>query len=129
MNSLPRASPAAGKEPTMTEKPWDKQLSDFLKRAGDEFKRTGEEVHKEAQRLLGEMRDPETQAKMKESLSNFGTWATRTAEDAATMVEGAVKKAEQAFNKASERVRSEAANLTKPRAAPARKKATRKATA
>jgi len=114
----------------MTDKPWDKQLSDFLKRAGDEFKRTGEEVRKEAQRLLGEMRDPETQAKMRESLSNFGTWAKRTAEDAATMVEGAVRKAEDAFNKASGRVRSEVAGPAKPRAAATRaRKTTRKATA
>lgn len=91
----------------MADKPWDKQqVLDFLKRTGEDLKRTGEEVRREAQRLIDEVRDPETQAKVKERLSGFGTWAKRTAEDAATMLEGAVKKAEDMFAKASQRVRT-----------------------
>jgi hypothetical protein len=92
----------------MADKPWDKQqVVDFLKRTGEDLKRTGEEVRREAQRLIDEVRDPETQAKMKEKLSGFGTWAKQTAEDAATMLEGAVKKAEDMFAKASQRVRGQ----------------------
>ena len=91
----------------MADKPWDKQqVVDFLKRTGEDLKRTGEEVRREAQRLIDEVRDPEMQAKVKERLSSFGTWAKQTAEEAATMLEGAVKKAEDVFSKASQRVRA-----------------------
>jgi len=110
---------------------WDKQqVLDFLKRTGEDLKRTGEEVRKEAQRIIDEVRDPETQAKVKEKLSSFGTWAKRTAEDAATMLDGAVKKAEDMFAKASERVRgpeegaAPAARAPRPKK-PAAKKAGR----
>ena len=101
----------------MADKPWDKQqVVDFLKRTGEELKRTGEEVRREAQRLIDEVRDPETQAKVKEKLADFGTWAKKTAEDAAGMLEGAVKKAEDLFNKA---VRSPEEGGTPQKAPPA----------
>lgn len=74
----------------MNEKDWDKRLFDFLRR-------TGEEIKAETQRLVEEVRDPETQRKMKESLREFGTWAKQTAEDAAEKLEAAVRKAETAF--------------------------------
>ena len=100
----------------MADKPWDKQqVVDFLKRTGEDLKRTGEEVRREAQRLIDEVRDPEMQAKVKERLSSFGTWAKQTAEEAATMLEGAVKKAEDVFSKASQRVRKEGGAPAAPR--------------
>jgi len=74
----------------MNEKDWDKRLLDFLKR-------TGEEINAETQRLVEEVRDPATQQKIKESLREFGTWAKKTAEDAAEKMESAIKKAENAF--------------------------------
>jgi hypothetical protein len=74
----------------MSEKDWDKRLLDFLKRTGDEIK-------VETQRLVEEVRDPATQQKVKESLREFGTWAKQTAEDAAQMMENAIRKAETAF--------------------------------
>ncbi len=102
----------------MADKPWDKQqVVDFLKRTGEDLKRTGEEVRREAQRLIDEVRDPETQAKVKEKLSGFGTWAKQTAEDAATMLEGAVKKAEDMFAKASQSLRGPGEGAA-PEAAP-----------
>ncbi len=102
----------------MADKPWDKQqVVDFLKRTGEDLKRTGEEVRREAQRLIDEVRDPETQAKVKEKLSNFGTWAKKTAEEAATKLEGAVKKAEDMFAKASQSIRGQGEGAA-PEAAP-----------
>ncbi len=74
----------------MNEKQWDKRLIDFLKR-------TSEEIKAETQRLVEEVRDPATQQKVKESLRDFGSWAKQTAEEAAEMVETAIKKAETAF--------------------------------
>lgn len=74
----------------MNEKEWDKRLLDFLKR-------TGEDIKAETERLLEEVRDPAKQRKVKETLREFGTWAKQTAEEAAEMVETAVKKAETAF--------------------------------
>src|SRR5229473_5621787 len=77
-------------ESVMNEKEWDKRLLDFLKR-------TGEDIKAETQRLVEEVRDPAKQRKVKEALREFGTWAKQTAEEAAEMVETAVKKAETAF--------------------------------
>src|SRR6266852_428939 len=74
-------------ESVMNEKEWDRRLLDFLKR-------TGEEIQAETQRLVEEVRDPAKQRKVKETLREFGTWAKQTAEEAAEMVETAVKKAE-----------------------------------
>jgi hypothetical protein len=80
----------------MNEKEWDKRLLDFLKR-------TGEEIKAETQRLVEEVRDPATQRKMKESLRDFGSWAKQTAEEAAQMMENAIKKAETALSQKIER--------------------------
>jgi len=78
------------RESSMNEKDWDKRLLDLLKQKADEIK-------SETQRLVEEVRDPETQRKMKERLREFGTWAKQTAEEAAEKLEAAVKKAETAF--------------------------------
>ena len=74
----------------MNEKDWDKRLLDLLKQKAEEIK-------SETQRLVEEVRDPETQRKMKERLREFGTWAKQTAEEAAEKLEAAIKKAETAF--------------------------------
>ncbi len=78
----------------MADKQWDKNFVAFLKRSGEDLKRTGEEIRKEAQRLFEEVRDPETQAKLKDRFTEFGGWAKKTAEEAAGMIETVVKKAE-----------------------------------
>lgn len=75
----------------MNEKDWDKRLLDL-------FKQKAEEIKSETQRLVEEVRDPETQRKMKEKLREFGTWAKQTAEEAAEKLEAAIKKAETAFS-------------------------------
>jgi len=78
------------RESSMNEKDWDKRLLDVLKQKAEEIK-------SETQRLMEEVRDPETQRKMKERLREFGAWAKQTAEEAAEKLEAAVKKAETAF--------------------------------
>lgn len=75
---------------------WDQQFLEYLKRAGEDLKRTGEELRKEAVRVVDEVKDPETQAKIRGKLTELGGWAKKTAEDAAGMIETAVKKAEGA---------------------------------
>lgn len=110
---------------------WDQQFVEYLKRAGEDLKRTGEEIRKEAQRVMEEVRDPDTQAKLKGRLTEFGTWAKKTAEEAAGMIETAVKKAEGAVRAtvksdeapAAPRAAPAAAPRAKPKAAPAAKKA------
>ncbi len=86
----------------MNDKQWDKRLFDFLKR-------TGEEIKSETQKIVDEVRDPETQRKVRESLKEFGTWAKQTAEEAAEMLEGAIKKAETAFTQPVDRAAREQA--------------------
>jgi hypothetical protein len=74
----------------MSDTQWDKRLFDFLKR-------TSEEIKAETQRIVSEIQDPEKHRQVKESLREFGNWAKQTAEEAADMVEAAIKKAETAF--------------------------------
>src|SRR5215470_2023840 len=81
----------------MGETQWDRQVLDFLKR-------TGEEIKTETQKILDEIRAPENQQKIKDSLNEFGSWAKQTAEEAAGMVESALKRAEQTFTQATDRV-------------------------
>ncbi len=71
---------------------WDKRMMEFLKR-------TGEDIKAETERLVTEVRDPAKQQKVKAALKEFGVWAKKTAEDAADMVETAVRKAETAWKK------------------------------
>jgi hypothetical protein len=95
----------------MSDAQWDAKLKSFLKRTGEDFKRFGADVKQEAQKLLVEVQDPEKQQKLREGLKDVGTWARKTAEEMATLVETGVKKAEGALQKAGER----AADLaTKP---------------
>jgi hypothetical protein len=75
---------------------WDDRLFKFLTR-------TGEEIKAETQRLVAEVKDPETQRKVKEGLREFGSWVKQTAEEAADMIGSAVKKAEAAFSPGGEK--------------------------
>lgn len=83
----------------MTEK-WDKQqLLQFLKRTGEEFKRTGEELRTEAQRVIEEVRDPSRQAKLRENLEELKQWARTAGKEAAELLENAVHRVEQHFER------------------------------
>jgi hypothetical protein len=86
-------------EVAVPETAWQQQLKQFLNKAGEELKRTGEEIKAEAQRLMVEVRDPQKQQKMKEGLRDLSTWARRTADQAADLIDTAVKKAEQTWAK------------------------------
>ncbi|MBI3185403.1 MAG: transcriptional regulator [Myxococcales bacterium] len=81
----------------MKDRQWDEQLRSFLQRTGDELKRAGEDIKSEAQRLIEEVKDPKKHKKVKEGLREVRTWAKKTAEEIAEMVEKGVKKAEDAF--------------------------------
>jgi hypothetical protein len=73
----------------MNEK-WNQHILDYIKR-------TGEEIKGETQRILEEIRNPENQQKVRDRLNEFGAWAKQTADEAASLVETAVKTAESAF--------------------------------
>jgi len=86
----------------MPENPWQQQFQKLLARASEEFKRTSDDLKVEAQRLLGEVRDPANQRKVKEGLRDIGAWAKKTADQAAEAMESAVKKAEVTWKGAAE---------------------------
>lgn len=88
----------------MADSPWDDKLKAFLKKTSTDFKRFSTEVKDEAQKLMTEVQDPERQRKLREGLKDVGTWARKTAEEVATVVEDGVKKAEVALGRASEKV-------------------------
>jgi hypothetical protein len=81
----------------MPDRPWDQQLKDFLKRTGEDLKKTGDDIRAEAQKLLDEVRDPETQQKIRDGLGNLGQWAKKSAEEAANKIEEVVKRADDAW--------------------------------
>jgi len=81
----------------MPDRPWDQQLKDFLKRTGEDLKNAGEDMRVEAQKLIDEVRDPETQQKIRDGLGNIGQWAKKSAEEAATKIEEVVKRADEAW--------------------------------
>jgi len=107
----------------MADKQWDKNFVEFLKRTGEDLKRTGEEIRKEAQRLFEEVRDPETQSRMKDRFTEFGGWAKKTAEEAAGMIETAVKKAETGVRDVIQKEAPAKKAPARPAAAPAKKTA------
>ncbi len=100
----------------MSDGPWDAKLKTFLKKTGEDFKRFGAEVKEEAQKLLVEVQDPEKQQKLREGLKDVGTWARKTAEEVATLVETGVKKAEGALSRAADGVTQPAEPAAKARA-------------
>ncbi|MCC6334384.1 MAG: transcriptional regulator [Myxococcales bacterium] len=88
----------------MSDSAWDTKMRAFLKKTGEDFKRFGKDVKDEAQKLMGEVKDPERQQKLREGLKDVGHWARKTAEEVATVMETGVKKAEGAFRSASGKV-------------------------
>ncbi|MFT3839926.1 MAG: transcriptional regulator [Myxococcaceae bacterium] len=76
---------------------WDDRLKSFLKKTQQDLKRAGNDMRIEAEKLLKEVQDPERQAKVKAGLKDFGSWARKTAEEVAGLVETGVKKAETTF--------------------------------
>ena len=106
---------------------WERQLMDFLKRAGDDLKRTGDELRRETQRMLDEVRDPARQAKVKESLQDFTHWARQTGKDAATLVETAVHKVESALERGPIKKAQKASGAPQAARPSARKGSTAKA--
>jgi len=76
---------------------WDDRLKSFLKKTQQDLKRAGNDMRVEAEKLLKEVQDPERQAKVKAGLKDFGSWARKTAEEVAGLVETGVKKAETTF--------------------------------
>lgn len=81
----------------MSDNQWDLKLKAFLKKTGEDFKRFGGEVKQEAQRLINEVqtevKDPQRQQQLRDTLADLGKWANKTADEVATVVEGGVKKA------------------------------------
>lgn len=90
------------------------QLMQFLKRTGEELKRTGEELKVEAQRLIEEVRDPARQTKLKGSLRDLRHWAEETGKDAAELIEVAVRRVEQHFDKKPPQTRTSAPSAPSP---------------
>ncbi|MGQ0505388.1 MAG: hypothetical protein ACT4TC_08705 [Myxococcaceae bacterium] len=80
---------------------WDTRMMEFIRR-------TGEEIKTETQRLVSEVKDPEKQQKVREALKELGTWAKRTAEEAAEKVRtGEVSNwAKRTAGEAAEKVRA-----------------------
>ena len=93
---------------------WDSKVRSFLDRAKADFKRAGRDIRDEGERLLGEVKDPVTQAKLRDGIKEFGSWAKKTAEEVAGLVEVGVKKAEHGFRDAAGRVK----DFTNPRGSP-----------
>ena len=102
----------------MPENPWEDQFKVFLKRAQDDLKRMGQDIREEAQKLVGQMQDPNTQQKVKEGLRELGGWARRTAEEVAGLVEKGADRAEHAFRNFTGARRRGGAKTAPKRAAP-----------
>ncbi|MFT3714344.1 MAG: hypothetical protein QM817_42325 [Archangium sp.] len=88
----------------MSDSQWDLKMKAFLKKAGEDFKRFGNDVKVEATKLMSEVQDPARQEKLREGLKDVGVWARKAAEDVAKVVETGVKKAEETFVKAGDKV-------------------------
>lgn len=94
----------------MTDKQWDQQILGFLKK-------TGEQIRGETEKILSDIRDPQNQQRMRDSLTEFSNWAKQTAEEAASLMESALKKAEAAINQAAEKMKQSSAAISAPRRA------------
>ena len=78
------------------------QVLSFLKKAGEDIKRVGADVKTETERLMEQLRNPETQASARAKLDELGTWAKKTAEDAAGLAETAMLKVEESLSTATD---------------------------
>jgi hypothetical protein len=83
----------------MADSPLEKQMKLFLKRASTELKRTGGELRGEAERLFqevkSEVKNPETQKRVRENLQEMGAWARKAAGQAAAHIDVAVRRLDQ----------------------------------
>jgi hypothetical protein len=102
----------------MNDREWESKLKGFLKKTQSELQRAGNDIREEANKLIKEVQDPQRQAKVKAGLKDFGSWARKTAEEVATLVEDGVKKAEGAINKATDRVTEFATKESAPKPDP-----------
>ncbi|SEL26798.1 hypothetical protein SAMN05444354_10566 [Stigmatella aurantiaca] len=102
----------------MAEK-WDKQFMEFIRRTSDDIRRTGEDLKVEAERLLGEVRDPSRQAKLKATLSEFRDKAAAVTKEAAERLEGAARHVEDFVSRGLD-VEKEKAAASPPKGASAK---------
>lgn len=89
----------------MAETDWELKVKSFLKKAGEEFKRAGADIKQETQRLVTEVQDAQTQARVRGKLQEVGEWAKKTGEELSVLLDQGVKKAEVALSKAGDKVR------------------------
>jgi hypothetical protein len=89
----------------MTDNEWEQKLRDFVKKTGADFKRAGQDIQVETKRLLAQVRDPETQTRVRATLREVGQWAKKTGDELTALVDQGVKKAEVVIIKAQDRVR------------------------
>jgi hypothetical protein len=94
--------------------PWDDPVKDFLRKTGDEFRRFSHDVREDAQRLLREVRDPRQQQRLRDGLLEVGSWARKTAQDMATVIEDGLKKAEKAVGDPARRPAAPAPTAPSP---------------
>lgn len=103
----------------MPDSPFDQKVKDFLKRTQAELQRATRDIKEEGQRILREVNDPATQAKVRAGLKDLSSWARKTAEEVADLADVGVRKAEGALKVASEKVKDFAATpVGSPPAAP-----------
>ena len=100
------------------ERPWNERVMETLRQ-------TGENIRSEAQKLIGELSDPANQERVKQRLAEMGDWAKRTAEDAATAVDQAAQRVEEAISAAARKARGAVKGPKRARPQGKRKKARR----
>lgn len=86
----------------MADNEWKTQMMSFLKKAGEDMKRVGQDVKTETARLMEELKNPEKQEAARAKLNELGNWAKKTAENAASMAEVAMKKVEDSLSTATD---------------------------
>ncbi len=98
----------------MADQAWEAKLKDFLKKAGDDFKKAGTEVKAEARRLVAEVNDEESRARVRARLREVGDWARKTGDELSTLVDKGLTKAETVLEKASGKVKDFAVSPNRP---------------
>lgn len=93
------------------ESDWEAKLREFVRRTGEELRRTGEELKKtseelrdEAVRVFQEVRTPQNQEKVRQSMREVSEWAKKTADDASVMLQQVAARAESAMKSAADKV-------------------------
>ena len=94
------------------------QVLSFLKKAGEDIKRVGADVKTETDKLMEQLRNPDTQAAARAKLEEVGNWAKKTAEDAAVLAETAMLKVEEGLSNATDFVSEKVAAGKKAKPTP-----------